>query len=421
MDESNSDDIINAAAEEGIFDTTLGFSEKERRSVIAGKDHNASKIMFGEAKEEAVEAHNFSSSMSITTIHSKNENDSKSVASQNTLAKSVFSVGTSKITSDGSDEEETDKDEGTDYEEESATKSSAVEIEGMQMLTREQSINKSSALGLNDKSGTNQHVHAFEDEDQLTKNMNNATAQLNLSSVNEAPSMEEDEEEEEEEFDDAMEREVDSKLDTSYVVQRGNLTDLSFDVDPDSEDEEGEDFSEDDLRVHPGDHFLDQDYYTSSEVSSGRFAANYANTFTEPISFKELLWNTAGPSPGGMIIFLGLIKDDLETDEAGLPAEFINIPEALLARLAKEAGEDRGKQIETIDKILESLEQISHTNSRDVATSQDEGANEEASKTQGTLPGAHKASPTEETAVEPATLVGRDKEGAQSPSMASTG
>ncbi len=51
LDESNSDDIINAAAEEGIFNTTLGLPEKERRSVIAVKGHNTSKIMFGEAKE----------------------------------------------------------------------------------------------------------------------------------------------------------------------------------------------------------------------------------------------------------------------------------------------------------------------------------------------------------------------------------
>jgi len=153
LDESNSDDIINAAAEEGIFDTTLGLPEKERRSVIAGKGHNASKIMFGEAKEGAVEVHNFSSSMSITTIHSKNKNDSKSVVSQKTLTKSVFSVGTSKIASDGSDEEETDEDDGSDYKEESTAMSLAVEIEGMQMLTREQSINKSSASELKDKSG----------------------------------------------------------------------------------------------------------------------------------------------------------------------------------------------------------------------------------------------------------------------------
>ncbi len=53
--------------------------------------------------------------MSITTIHSKNVNESKSVAPQKMLAKSVFSVGTSKIASDGSDEEETDEDEGSDY------------------------------------------------------------------------------------------------------------------------------------------------------------------------------------------------------------------------------------------------------------------------------------------------------------------
>jgi len=214
----------------------------------------------------------------------------------------------------------------------------------------------SSAPGLKDKSGNNQHVHALEDEAQLTKNMNNAMAQLNLSSVNEELSMEEDEEEEEEEFDDTMEREVDSEVDTTYVVQRGDLTDFSFDVDPDSKDEDGEDFSGDDLRVQPGDHSLDQDYDTALEVSSGRFAADYTNTFAEPISFKELLWNTAGPSPGGMIIFLGLLNEDLEADEAGLPAKFINIPDNLLAQLAKEAGEDRGKQIETIDKILESLE-----------------------------------------------------------------
>jgi hypothetical protein len=151
------------------------------------------------------------------------------------------------------------------------------------------------------------------------------------------------------------------------------------------------------------------------------FDANYANTFEEPNSFKELLWNIAGPSVGGMIIFLDLLKDDLEADEVGLPAEFTKIPATLLALLVKEAGKERGKQIEYIEEILEALDKISQTNSHDEAPSPDEGTNEEASKTQGTLPGAHKASPTEEAAVEPATPAGRDKEGAQSPSMASTG
>jgi hypothetical protein len=138
--------------------------------------------MFGEAKEGAVKAHNFSSSASITTIHSKNVNDSKSVASQKMLAKSVFSMATSKITSDGLEEEEMDEDEGSDYDG-SATKTSGVEIEGMQMLTREQSKNKRSVTRQEEESGENPQVYALEEEAQLTKNMTKATAQLKLSSV----------------------------------------------------------------------------------------------------------------------------------------------------------------------------------------------------------------------------------------------
>jgi len=127
----------------------------------------------------------------------------------------------------------------------SATKTSVLEIEGMQMPTREQSKNKSSGTGQKEKLGGNQQVHALEDEARLTKNMNKATAKLNLSSVDGDPNMEEDVEEDEDEFDNAMDREEGSKLDTSYVVQRSDLPDLSFEVDPDSDDEEGEDFSED--------------------------------------------------------------------------------------------------------------------------------------------------------------------------------
>ena len=238
LDKLNSDDIINAVEEEGIYDTTLGLSERERRSAIIGKGHDASEIMFGEAKEGAMEAHSFSSSMSIITIHSKNVSNRKSVASQKMMAKSVFSMGTSKITSNGSDKEETDEEEGSDYKG-SATKTSAVEIEGMQMLTREQSKNKSSVTGQKEESGENQQVHTPKEEAQLTKNMNKATAKLNLLSVDGDPSMEQDMEE----FDNAMDREEESKLDTSYVVQRSDLPDLSFEVDPDSDDEEGEDFS----------------------------------------------------------------------------------------------------------------------------------------------------------------------------------
>jgi hypothetical protein len=179
--------------------------------------------------------------------------------------------------------------------------------------------------------------------------------------------MEEDKEEDDNEFDVAMDREEHSKKDTSYVVQCMDLPDLSFKVDPDSDDEEGKDFLENDLSVHLEDHSLGQDYDSASEVESGMFNVSYTNKFEEPNSFKELLWNIAGPSMGSMIIFLDLLKDDLKTEEVGLPARFSEIPANLLELLVKEAGKEHGEQIEFIEAIQEALDTISKPNTHDEA------------------------------------------------------
>ena len=81
-------------------------------------------------------------------------------------------MATSTITSDGSEEEEMDKVEGSDYNK-STTKTSGVEIEGMQMLTREQSKNKRSVTGQEEESGENQRVmHSRKKLNSRTKNMN---------------------------------------------------------------------------------------------------------------------------------------------------------------------------------------------------------------------------------------------------------
>jgi hypothetical protein len=225
LDEATSDDIINAVAGEGIFDTTLGLLEKECRTATASKGHDASAIMFGEAKEGAVEAHNFSSSASITTIHSKKVDDSRSVAMQKTLAKLVFSMATSKVTSDGLDEEEMDKDEGSDYKTGSAKKLE-VAIKGMQMLTRGHRKNKSSVSEQEEESAKDSTMHDHEEAAQLTKNMNAATAKLNLSSLDGDQGTEDNNEK----FDNAIDRE-DS-------------------INPYSDNEEGKDFLEDDLSIH---------------------------------------------------------------------------------------------------------------------------------------------------------------------------
>jgi hypothetical protein len=161
---------------------------------------------------------------------------------------------------------------------------------------------------------------------------------------------------------------------------------------------------------------------TSLEVSSGVFNAVHSNKFEVPDNFKQLIWNKARPSPGSMIIPLGLLKDELEADQAGLPTEFNRWPTKLLEFLVQEAGEDRNNQINYIKQIMVELEQLGQTNLRNKALSPDKGIGQSnASKTQGTLPGAHKASPTEEAAIELATMAGPDKEGVQSLSMATPG
>jgi hypothetical protein len=47
IDQSDVDDIINAATTQGIYDLTLGLSDKERRAMVAGKAHEASAITYG--------------------------------------------------------------------------------------------------------------------------------------------------------------------------------------------------------------------------------------------------------------------------------------------------------------------------------------------------------------------------------------
>ncbi len=88
----------------------------------------------------------------------------------------------------------------------------------------------------------------------------------------------------------------------------------------------------------------------------------------------------------------------------------------------QEAGEDRDDQINYIKQIKAELEELCQTNSHNEVLSPDKGIGQsDASKTKGMLPRAHEASPTEEAAIELATMAGQDKEGAQSLSMAPPG
>ncbi len=128
------DNIINAVSCNGIYDMTLGLSDKERRELVANNAYNASAISFGETKEGAMEAYNFSSSTLITTIHSKNRTD-KSVATTKALTQSLFSIemGTSKVTNSDNEDKDFNAETGKDDDQDSQW---AIAIKGMEIMNR---------------------------------------------------------------------------------------------------------------------------------------------------------------------------------------------------------------------------------------------------------------------------------------------
>ncbi len=50
-DRSDGDDIIQATMSEGLYDLTLGLSDKENWSIVALQGYDAAAITYGDAKE----------------------------------------------------------------------------------------------------------------------------------------------------------------------------------------------------------------------------------------------------------------------------------------------------------------------------------------------------------------------------------
>jgi hypothetical protein len=174
-------------------------------------------------------------------------------------------------------------------------------------------------------------------------------------------------------------------------------------------------------------------------VSSGEFDARHIKKYATPKTFKHALWNTAGPSAGAVQICLEIIKEELAGQIAGVLAEFQDFPEQLISFMYKEAGEDLHNAIAFISQIHKEIGKYNNDKEEgaseshvktikyneikpapDIPNTGDRGT-QEASKTQGPLPGAQQTSPTDETVIEPATEAGGDKEGVQSVSMAEGG
>jgi hypothetical protein len=170
--EGDSDDIINATSSNAINNMSLGLTDREHRELVASKAYDARAILFGEAKEGAMEAYHFSSSASITTIHSTKRAD-KSVATTKTLAQSLFSIETG--TSMGTD----NKDDNGISDTESVkikdhNRKGSIAIKGMEIMDRETEQEDG-------KTGLDSATKAAKSS-ALSLAMRNATDNLKLSS-----------------------------------------------------------------------------------------------------------------------------------------------------------------------------------------------------------------------------------------------
>jgi hypothetical protein len=190
---------------------------------------------------------------------------------------------------------------------------SEVAEEGMHMLSGHhrtksggESMQEDEVPGEDDEEDEDkdERVHNQE-EAALTKNLNIAMEKINLSSLD-------------------GEQEQDKNKEFANTIDGEDGINLL------SDDEGGKDFLEEDLSNYGEDLTLfSNDYDTSLKVSSAVFDAVHSNKFKVPDNFKQLIWNEARPSPGSMIILFGLLKDELEADQAGLPTEFNRWPTKL--------------------------------------------------------------------------------------------
>jgi hypothetical protein len=137
-----------------------------------------------------------------------------------------------------------------------------------------------------------------------------------------------------------------------------------------------------------------------------------------PENFKQQLWNKAGPTVDSMMIQLNLIKENLEENKAGMPLKWADVSKELCLFLDKEAGEEIHDQITYINEMLAEMYQMNPSGVRNFDLLNDKLNDEhDASKTQGTPPGAQEARPNKEAAT-PDMRAGRDEGGVQSLGMA---
>jgi hypothetical protein len=412
VERTNGDDIIQASSSEGIYDLTLGLSDKERRLLVS-RGHDAAAITFGEAKEGLIEAHNFSVALSITSLCSKKGRGRGALAPPSpnlTLAQSVYSIGTSKVTNE-SEERSDDDEDNTDGD----SNSKQVAIDSMDIV---KGNDGQGAMLFSTASMEEEIAHTSKEERSMEED-----PKVGAHLESNDPSWKE------------------GAKEVSHLMAKMKKATTLLQLESDEEASDGSDFREDDLSVCSGNLELNlSDYEDAADVvSSGEFDANYVKKYANPKTFLHTLWNTAGPSARAMRICLEIIKEELQGQIAGVPMEFRDLPEQLINFMYEEAGEDPNDAITFITQIHAEIGKYDDDEEEEASESHvkaiqydepepapdipnpGEGETQEASKTHRPLPRAQQTSLAEGAVAEPATDAGGDKEGVQPMRMAGSG
>ncbi len=266
-------------------------SDKERREQVANQAYNANPITFSKAKEGAMEAYNFLANASITTIYSTNKMDWKLVATAKTFVQSTFSfeTGTSKVT-DREDEEDNLYDKAGKANEQVGHRKMA--IDGMKIIRKE-------------TEGSKEKMETLDVElDLVTKEAASNTNKLQLGSNSDGVHNTEEEM-----------------------------------VHPNMDDDEGKDYTSAEGTGEEDSGMNRTINYNSNvmEVSPGKFEAEFSNTYENPKDFKQKLCNSAGPLPESMILYINIVKKELEDANNRLPFDLTPYGR-LYKLLVKESG-----------------------------------------------------------------------------------
>ncbi len=307
------------------------------------------------------------------------------------LAKSVFSIGTTtlKVTEDEMEESKEEED------------SKSKQIESNQEWV---TINGIRMLNSNDN-----------------KAMLLETGEMDKDMAGNKPNKKESSESKENEF-----KESEDKMRRAGAALITRMEEASIDLadteseedshntpDPLTNDEEGKDYKVDNSDAKSHDDKLSMLDYDLDvlELSLGELEAAHSQKYQNPESFLQALWNKAGPVVGSMKIMLKLMNTEFEGEVARLTADSSNEPQTLIDFLIEEAGEDPHDAIAFLNQTANQLSKLDEESNAGNDKEGDPNAHppnlgdkhSKASKTQGTLPRAPQANPARGAATTTAT------------------